>query len=138
LFAATIRAKKGTMIQTHRKSGYEIEIQSGRHSIVADVDAKLGGQDLGPGPHELLEAALGACTSITVQMYANRKGWKLVSCDTKVKFTREDRESIALERTIHLDGDLDDEQKRRLLEIANRCPIHEVLVRGAKIESRLE
>lgn len=126
------------MIQAHRQQGYSIEIRSGTHSLTSDVAEKLGGGNAGFGPHELLEAALGACTSITVQMYANRKGWKLDSCDATVRFVREDKEAIVIERLIRLQGELDGEQRKRLFEIAEKCPIHEVLMRGAKIESRLE
>jgi putative redox protein len=124
------------MTQTHLKSGYVVEIHSGIHEFLSDVDPKLGGTDAGPGPHDLLESALAACTTITVQMYANRKGWKLNLCDVTVRFTKEDKESIVIERVIDLQGELDEEQRKRLLEIADKCPIHEVLTRGAKIESR--
>ncbi len=125
------------MTKTHLKSGYVVSVQSGTHSFLADVEAKIGGTDTAPGPHELLEAALASCTTITVQMYANRKGWKLLSCDTAVRFTKEDKEGIVLERMIDLHGELDEEQRKRLFEIAEKCPIHQVLIRGAKIESRL-
>jgi putative redox protein len=125
------------MTKTHLKSGYVVDVHSGSHEFISDVDAKLGGTDAGPGPHELLESALAACTTITVQMYANRKGWKLTSCDATVRFTKEDKESIVIERVIEFHGELDQEQRKRLLEIADKCPIHEVLARGVKIESRL-
>ena len=125
------------MVKTQRKDGYSILVHSGTHEFVSDVDAKLGGKGEGPSPHDLLEAALGACTSITVQMYANRKGWKLTSCDASVKFLKEDKESIVIERVIDFQGELDDEQRKRLLEIAEKCPIHEILTRGAKFESRM-
>lgn len=124
------------MIKTRRKSGYATIVQVDAHTFVSDVDPKLGGTDEGPDPHELLEAALGACTAITVQMYANRKGWKLQSCDASVRFVREDREAVVLERILEFTGDLDETQRKRLLEIAEKCPIHEILMRGAKIETR--
>ncbi len=125
------------MITTHRESGYVTKIQSGTHALVSDVPPALGGADTGPDPHALLEAALGACTTITVQMYANRKGWPLEGCDTEVRFAKEDKEGIVLERKISIRGPLDAEQKKRLFEIAEKCPIHQVLVRGAKVESTL-
>ena len=124
------------MIQAHRVDGFSIRIRAGNHDLLSDVDHKLGGTDSGPGPHELLESALGACTSITVQMYADRKGWKLESCDVTVKFVREDKEKIIIERVIDLKGSLDATQRQRLFEIAEKCPIHEVLVRGAEVRSR--
>jgi putative redox protein len=124
------------MIEARRKSGYSTLIRVDAHTFVSDVDPSLGGTDEGPDPHELIEAALGACTSITVQMYANRKGWKLESCNARVKFVREDREAIVLERVVEFTGDLDEAQTARLFEIAEKCPIHGVLSRGAKIETR--
>jgi putative redox protein len=125
------------MIKSERKSGLAVKIQLGTHELVADVMPDLGGQDEGPDPHRLLEAALGACTTITVQMYANRKGWKLDSCDAVVRFTQEDEKAIVIERLITFRGELDAGQKARLLEIADKCPIHRVLTRGVKVESRL-
>ena len=126
------------MISTHRKDGFSISITVGNHSLLSDVKPSLGGKDEGPDPHEILEAALGACTSITVQMYANHKGWKLTSCNADVKFIQEDKDAIVIERSIGLEGDLDAAQKQRLFEIAEKCPIHLVLTRGAKITSTLK
>lgn len=123
------------MTHTHRQSGYVTTVRSGTHTFISDVPPALGGTDAGPDPHALLESALGACTSITVQMYANRKGWKLESCDAQVRFIKEDKEGIVLERKIEFHGELDADQKKRLFEIAEKCPIHQVIVRGAKVES---
>jgi putative redox protein len=125
------------MTKTSRLDGLSYQIEIGAHKIISDVKSTLGGKDAGADPHELLEAALAACTSITVQMYANRKAWNLVSCNTEVKFIEEDAKDIILERTLHLEGTLDEEQKARLLQIAEKCPIHAVLSRGAKIQSKL-
>ncbi len=126
------------MVEAKRREGLAIDIQTSKHSVVSDVTPELGGKDLGLSPHELLEAALGACTSITVQMYADRKGWKLASCDASVKFVREDKEEIVIERNIALRGELDETQRKRLFEIAEKCPIHQVLTRGARVVSRLK
>jgi putative redox protein len=125
------------MVKTHRKHGYSIHVQSGAHEFTSDVDAKLGGHDEGPSPHDLLEAALSACTSITVQMYADRKGWKLDSCDARVRFVKEDKEGVVIERIVEFKGELDDAQRTRLFEIAEKCPLHRILVHGTKIESRM-
>src|SRR5947209_570316 len=99
------------MIKSHRHDGLAVKVETESHELLADVKPALGGQDSGPSPHELLEAALGACTTITVQMYANRKGWKLESCDTTVRFVREDKEKIVIERVIELKGELDATQR---------------------------
>ncbi|HEX6197298.1 MAG TPA: alpha/beta fold hydrolase [Jiangellaceae bacterium] len=113
-------------------------IQAGRHIMVADEPTSAGGEDTGPTPYGLLLAALGACTSMTVRMYANRKEWPLESTTVTLKHSRihaadcadcETREGRLdhVERVIQLDGDLDDEQRARLIEIANKCPVHRTL-----------
>lgn len=119
------------MVTGRRKENYVAEIQSGSHMLTADVVEKLGGTDLAPGPHEILEASLAACTIITLQMYANRQKWNLESADVKVTIDKEGAESH-ISREINLRGDLTAEQKSRLLEIANKCPIHKLLT--SKIE----
>lgn len=113
-------------------------IQAGRHIMVADEPTSAGGEDTGPTPYGLLLAALGACTSMTVRMYANRTEWPLESTTVTLKHSRihaadcadcETREGRLdhVERVIQLDGDLDDEQRARLIEIANKCPVHRTL-----------
>jgi putative redox protein len=114
------------MVEGKRIEKLAVEIKSGAHTWLADVPAKLGGADRGPGPHELLESALTACTIITVQMYANRKGWPLTSTNVKVTVDKEGAESH-IAREISFVGELSDEQKARLLEIADKCPIHKLL-----------
>jgi uncharacterized OsmC-like protein len=112
-------------------------ISVGPHRLIADEAAADGGDDRGPGPHEFLLAGLGACTSMTVKMYADRKGWALSSVDVKVRGRRDDAEGFVVERDLHFVGDLDDEQRKRLLEIADRCPVHKTLTRSTKISTRL-
>jgi putative redox protein len=114
------------MITGHRKERYVAELSSGMHTLVADISQKLGGTDVGPDPHELFEAALAACTIITVQMYADRKQWKLDSVDVKVTVDKEGAQSH-LTREVSFRGELDAEQTERLLDIANKCPIHKLM-----------
>lgn len=116
------------------KLSYKINVSG--HELVADVSEKLGGSNKGPDPHDYLQAALAACTAITVQMYANRKSIPLESVDVKVKIVLEGAEN-KIHLQLNLIGQLDDEQRKRLLEIAEKCPIHNFLVRGAKIETGL-
>lgn len=125
------------MVNGKRGSGLTAEVNEGRHYIVAGLKPELGGQDEGPDPHELLESALAACTILTVQLYANRKQWKLENTNVKVSISAEGAEGNALRREVSFTGELDAEQRARLLEIANKCPIHLFLTRGAKVETVL-
>lgn len=112
-------------------------IAAGRHVLVADEPAPLG-HDSGPGPYDLVLAGLGACTSMTVRMYAERKQWPLDNVTVELRHARMHAEDCAecetkagrldrVERIVRLTGDLDDEQRRRLLEIADKCPVHRTL-----------
>lgn len=104
------------------------------HQVVSGVTKQNGGDDEGMNPHELLEAALASCTIITVQMYANRKAWPLESTEVLVTTDSEGAESH-LTRQITFRGNLDEEQKTKLMEIANKCPIHKLLESNVKIET---
>ena len=103
-------------------------------TVRADVLEKLGGKNSAPGPHEFLEVALAACTAITVQMYAKRKGIPLEYSDVKIKITAEG-ESNEIHREIKFHGTLTVEDKKSLMIIADKCPIHKFLTKGAKITS---
>lgn len=125
------------MIAAALKENLQTQINIREHQLVSDVLPSLGGQDRGPDPHELLEAALAACTVITVQMYAHRKQWKLISTDVKIKILSETKEKTVIEREISFRGELDEEQKQRLREIADKCPIHRLLTHPIEITTRL-
>jgi putative redox protein len=124
------------MVEGHRSEKLAALIMAGSHQILSDVKAKIGGGDLGPDPHELLEAALSACTIITLQMYADRHQWPLASADVLVQVESEGKESV-LRREIRLRGPLDETQTQRLMEIADRCPIHRLLVSKVSIRTEL-
>ena len=133
------------------KSGllrYSQNISVGSHVLHADEPGDSGGKDFGPNPYELLLAALGACTSITVCMYAKRKQWPLKSVEVRLAHSKIHAEECAtcdteegmldrVEREITLFGDLSDEQRHRLLEIAERCPVHRTLVSEVQICTRM-
>lgn len=112
------------------------QITIGPHTLRADEAPEVGGNDGGPAAHELLLAALGACTSITVKMYADRKGWPLTSSSVRLTGHSE-AERYVIDRTLHLEGGLSDEQRTRILEIADRCPVARTLKGAVEIRSTL-
>ena len=117
---------------------YQVEARMGDAAILVDEPRSAGGLGSGPNPYNLLSAALGACTTMTVRLYADRKGWPLKHVQTAVRHSRASlnaRDSYELD--IALEGDLDDTQRARLMEIAERCPVHLSLVRGADVQARL-
>ena len=135
-----------TRVVARTGEGLRTEIEADGHPMIADEPESLGGTDAGPTPYDYLLAALGGCTTITLRMYADRKGWPLESVTVRLSQdtihardceeceTREGRIN-RIEREIELEGPLDEAQRRRLLEIADMCPVHrtlssEVLVRN--------
>jgi putative redox protein len=117
------------------------------HALVADEPASVGGDDLGPTPYDYVVAGLGACTSMTLQMYAGRKGWPLEEARVRLRHDKVHAKDCAecsagdprldrIDREIELVGPLSDEQRSRLMEIADRCPVHRTLDRGVRIETR--
>ena len=106
------------------------------HEITADEGPELGGKDAGPAPYDLLSSALGACTVITLRMYAERKQWPVTAVHADIHFKREDKvESI--DRVLHIAGDVDTEQKKRMTEIAERTPVTLTLKRSLEIHTTL-
>ena len=117
---------------------YGQRITVGGHELLADEPAAIGGADTGPGPYDLLLAALGACTAITVRMYAERKGWPQRHTTVRLRHRRVHAKDCAdcetktgwmdhIERELQFDGELTDEQRAALLDIAGRCPVHRTL-----------
>jgi putative redox protein len=123
---------------TAKRNGTLGAISSVRdHQVTSGVTKQNGGDDEGMSPHELLETALASCTIITVQMYANRKAWPLESIDVVVTTDSEGANSH-LSRQITFKGNLDEEQRTRLLDIANKCPIHKLLTSNIEIATTLK
>jgi len=128
-------------------AGFAQEIVVGPHRLTADEPIEAGGKDTGPSPYDLLLAALGSCTSMTVSLYARSKKWPLESVtvnlrhskihaadcrDCEIKEGKIDR----IEREIHFVGALDQEQRKKLLEIADKCPVHRTLHSEIDIQTR--
>ena len=117
---------------------YQVEARVGDATFLIDEPVASGGLGTGPNPYNLLSAALGACTTMTIRLYANRKAWPL----SKVRIgVRHSRASLQAQDTFNLDialeGDLDDSQRARLMEIAERCPVHLTLARGSEVHASL-
>jgi putative redox protein len=124
-------------VETQFGSGaYAQRVTVGSHQLASDVDASKGGSDSGPSPHEYLAAALATCTGMTLKMYASRKSWGLENAIVAVNITRVD-DVERFQRDITLVGNLDAEQTARLLDIADKCPVHKALIGTIAIETQL-
>jgi putative redox protein len=128
--------------------GFRTEIMVRGHGSVADEPVAVGGADAGPTPYDLLLSALGACTGMTLRMYADRKGWPVQDIVVRLRHEKihaidearcEDREARLdrVEREVEITGGLSAEQRTRLVEIADRCPVHRTLSGGVHVETRL-
>ncbi|MDH4004061.1 MAG: OsmC family protein, partial [Gammaproteobacteria bacterium] len=128
--------------------GFRTEVVAGGHALIADEPSSVGGTGAGPSPYDLLSAALAACTSMTLKMYASHKNLDLESATVRVRHGKihakdcEDCESSdgridRFERELSLQGSLTDEQRQRLLGIADRCPVHRTLHSEVKVRTAL-
>ncbi|MFM8913821.1 MAG: OsmC family protein [Flammeovirgaceae bacterium] len=124
------------VIATIGKEGYKTDLTVASHLIVADEPEELGGTNLGPAPGEFLMTSLAACTAITLRMYANRKGWPVESIRVEIDFEKIDNKTI-FKREISFVGDLTDDHRARLLQIANACPVHKTLTNPIEIQTNL-
>jgi putative redox protein len=145
---AVMPSTKNEVIVTGSGAGVAQAITAGEHRLVADEPEASGGTDMGPNPYDLLLAALGSCTSATMAMYARRKQWPLETVRVHLRHSKVHATDCAdcetkpalldhIERDIELVGALDDEQRARLLEIADRCPVHRTLTSTIDIKTRL-
>jgi uncharacterized OsmC-like protein len=138
---ADISPVKGQVIVAEHNRRYTRSIYTEQHQWFADEAKQVGGDDYGPSPFEMLMAALGACTSMTVRMYANRKEWPLEDIRVSLTHRRESRDAVTVDifhREIRFMGDLlTDEQRQRMLDIANKCPVHKTLTGKIEIDTVL-
>ena len=144
-----LKAAEGEVVVAETGSGkFTQTVLAGRHKLIADEPRSLGGDELGPGPYDYVLAGLGACTAMTVRMYAERKGWPLKRAVVRLSHQKIHAEDCAdcettsgkldeIERELTFEGDLDQEQRARLLEIADKCPVHRTLTHEIKIRSKL-
>jgi len=145
---AAERPTEGRVTVRGAADGVVQEILAGQHRLRSDEPFSAGGTDTGPTPYDLLLSALGSCTSMTVAMYARRKGWpleavtvrlhhsKIHAADCEACETKEGRLDH-IERAVELTGVLSDDQRARLLDIANKCPVHRTLMSEIHVETRL-
>lgn len=123
---------------TTGKAKYRTDITAGMHHFLADEPVDLGGRDFGPTPTQYMAAALASCSSMTMKMYADRKEWDMESATAEVDYKR-DRESgvTTFTKKITIIGNLDEAQRKRIFEIASRCPVHRMIQGTVEIESEL-
>jgi putative redox protein len=121
---------------TEQAQPYAVDICTGHHSFAADEPVRSGGRDTAANPTQLALGSLGACTAITLRMYAERKGWQIGPIQVRVQLI-EENEQRRIERQIRVEGALEDEQRARLLEIAARTPVTRLFTEGTPISSEL-
>jgi putative redox protein len=123
-----------------RRQGYEHEIEIREHRLISDEPERRGGTDNGPTPTELLAASLASCTAITIEMYADRKEWDLGQLEVEVDFTESENEMPAgFDVQIRIPAQLSEDQHRRVLVIAGKCPVHKALAAdNVEIKDHLE
>ena len=139
----------GLVVVRGAADGFVQEIIAGPHHLRSDEPASVGGSDTGPTPYDLLLAALGSCTSMTMAMYARRKKWPLARVTVRLRHSRvhaadcaacetQNARLTVIDREIALDGSLDEDQRAKLLAIANRCPVHLTLSSRIDIRTTLQ
>lgn len=125
----------------HRSQGALTTLSNGKHVWNADVAKTLGSDDLAPNPHDLLNSALAACTALTLELYLRRQRWPVTSLQVKIEHAEtrgsDGKVNYQLQREITVTGDLTEEQRARLLEIAEKFPIHKVLEGAVSINTQL-
>jgi uncharacterized OsmC-like protein len=142
----TVSAEARVVVTTGE--GLRTEVSAGGHTLVADEPESLGGTDEGPNPYDYLLAALGGCTAMTLRMYADRKGWPLESVTVRLSQDRihakdceecetEEGRIDRIRREIELGGPLEEKQRRRLVEVADMCPVHRTLKAEVLVENSL-
>lgn len=128
------------VVAENGKGRYQQGVTIGQHHLLADEPVDVGGADAGPAPFDFVMAGLGACTSMTLRMYAERREFPLTHVSVSLSYEKITVDGIArdhIQRTITLEGELTNEQRQRLLEIANKCPVHRALSQSLLIDSAI-
>lgn len=120
------------------RQNYRTSIRAGNHEVIADEPDDIGGADEGPTSHQLLLAALGACTAITLKMYIQRKQWNIDDVKINLSLLRREDGTTGIQRNIIIDQEITDEQKEKLLKIADACPVHKTLTSPIDIQTSLK
>jgi putative redox protein len=127
-------------VSATRRKGYAHSLTAGHHTLIADEPEKKGGTDTGPSPSQILALSLAGCTAITIEMYADRKGWDVGRLEVEVEYEPDQRGGGArrYEVIVKLPESLSDDQAESLREIAGKCPVHRVLTGEVEITDRVE
>ncbi|MCL6272943.1 bifunctional alpha/beta hydrolase/OsmC family protein [Muricauda sp. 2012CJ35-5] len=143
-----LKTKHQVVASLDANDGFTTQMKVGNHYMVADEPTSFGGNDFGPSPYELVSAGLSACTVMTIQMYARRKGWPVDNVEVHTSYSKSHAEDCedcenpsakidTFRREIKLQGDLDDNQKARIMQIADKCPVHKTLHSETQVISKL-
>lgn len=146
---AEIPRTKHQVVANLGAEGFTTQLKAGNHYLTADEPRSVGGNDFGPTPYDLISAALAACTSMTIQMYARRKEWALTNVETHVNYFKKHADDCTdcssdsakidfFERFVVIEGELDEKQRERILQIADRCPVHRTLHEKVKITTQMQ
>ena len=144
----TISTSHQAVASLDAADGFTTQMTVGNHTMMADEPISYGGNDFGPSPYELVSAGLSACTAMTVQMYTKRKGWDLENIQVHTSHTKVAKQIVengenkeikvdTFNREIQLKGNLDDKQKERILQIADKCPVHKTLHSDIEVVTKL-
>ncbi len=144
----SLRSKHQVAASLDAEDGFTTQMKVGMHYLLADEPESYGGNDFGPSPYELVSAGLSACTAMTIQMYARHKGWPVDNVEVHTSYDKQHAEDCencetdsakidTFEREIRLTGDLNENQKKRIMQIADKCPVHRTLHSETQVVSRL-
>lgn len=125
-------------VSARRRKGYAHSLTAEHHTLIADEPPSVGGTDTGPRPTQLLALSLAACTAVTVEMYAERKGWDVGDVVVDVDYELDPKGTSRFDVTVQIPGEITDEQLQKLQVVAGKCPVHRILTGDVQISDRVE